>query len=80
MAGWKNGGLSEKGSDHIKCPFYKAHSSHEIKCESHIPDTRVVFKFDSEKKKNEQQHIFCEGCYQRCEHYIAVMHFRWPQE
>lgn len=72
--------MSGRGADHIKCPFFRAHSGREILCESHVPDSRVTIRFDSEKAKNIQQHIYCEGNYKRCEHYIAVRHFRWEDE
>lgn len=80
MAGWKKEGPSGRGADYIKCPFYRAHSSRSILCQSHVPDSRIELKFDSEKKKNIQQHVFCEGLYDRCEHYRAVLHFAWPEE
>ena len=80
MPGWKKDKLSGRGSDDIRCPYFHAHSGREIKCESHVPDSRIVIRFDSEKTKSQQQHIYCEGNYKRCEHYIAVTHFRWPDE
>lgn len=80
MPGWKKDGLNGRGSDDIKCPYWHAHNNREILCESHIPDSRIVFKFDSDKKKKIQQRIFCEGCYERCEHYITVTHFKWPED
>ena len=81
MPGWKKGGLSGRGADHILCPCFRAHSDREILCESHVPDSKtILIKFDSEHKKKQQQHIFCEGCYTRCEHYRSVQHFKWPDD
>jgi hypothetical protein len=81
MPGWKKGGLSGRGADHILCPCFRAHSDREILCESHVPDSKtILMKFDSEHKKKQQQHIFCEGCYTRCEHYRSVQHFKWPDD
>ena len=81
MAGWKKGGLSGRGADHILCPYFKAHSEREILCESHVPDSKsILMKFDSEHKKKNQQRIFCEGEYKRCEHYLSVKHFRWDED
>ena len=55
MAGWKKGGLSGRGADHILCPYFKAHSEREILCESHVPDSKsILMKFDSEHKKKTQ--------------------------
>ena len=81
MPGWKKTGLSGRRTDYILCPFFRAHSEKEILCESHVPDSKnIILRFDSEKKKRQQQEIFCEGCYKRCEHYISVQHFRWTEE
>ena len=81
MPGWKKNGLSGRGSKYILCPFFIAHSDREILCEPHVPDSKnVVMKFESENKKRQQQRIFCEGCYERCEHYISVKHFRWEDD
>ena len=81
MAGWKKDGLSGRGATYILCPYFKAHSEREILCESHMPDCKsVLFRFDSAEKKKNQQHIFCEGCYKKCEHYRSVKHFKWEDE
>ena len=80
MPGWKKDGMSGRGANHIKCPYYIAHSDREILCEGHIPDSRITIKFRSDKQKAQQQHIFCEGCFERCEHYLTVKHFRWEDD
>jgi len=80
MPGWKKAGPSSRQSDYILCPFFRAHSDREILCEGHVPDSKTVIRFDSAGKKKQQQTIFCEGCYERCEHYQSVSHFRWEDE
>lgn len=80
MPGWKKDGLSSRGSDYILCPFFRAHSEKEILCEGHVPESTNVIRFKSVGEKNKQQTIFCEGCYQRCEHYRAVEHFKWTED
>ena len=80
MPGWKKDGLTGRGSDDIICPFFQAHSEKAILCEGHIPDTKTEIKFKTKGEKNKQQEVYCEGIYKKCEHYIAVMHFRWPED
>ena len=65
----------------ILCPLWKSFNSHEIRCESHVPDSSsVVLKYRDEKACEQQRKIFCEGCFKRCEQYRTVMHFNWPEE
>ena len=80
MPGWKKDGLSSRASDYILCPFFKAHDTKQIKCEGHVPGSSNIICFKSASEKNQQQTLFCEGCYERCEHYQAVAHFRWEDE
>lgn len=83
MPGWKNDvkdGLSGKRADYILCPLFHAHSEKSILCEGEVPETRTEIKFKGVSQKCQQQKIFCEGCYQKCEHYIAVKHFRWEDD
>ena len=80
MPGWKKDGLSGKSADYILCPFFHAHGDRTILCEGNIPDTRSEVKFKNKVEKNQHQTIFCEGCYNKCEHYLSVIHFQWKEE
>ena len=80
MPGWKKGDLSGKAAQFILCPLFCAHSERKILCEGHIPNTRTEQQFKTKGEKTQQQTIFCEGCYKKCEHYISVMHFRWNED
>lgn len=69
------------GSGGILCPFYIANGSLDIICQGMIPDTHSITRFRYKTDKNTQQSAFCEGCYKRCETYIAIMHFMdWDEE
>lgn len=69
------------GSGGILCPFYIAQGSTDIICEGTVPETTCTQRFKYKTDKQRQQESFCEGCFKRCEHYIAVMHFKyWDEE
>ena len=63
------------------CPLYVANSDREIQCRSHLPDSSsTIHKYQNENLCKRQRNIFCEGCWQRCEHYLSWLHFRWEDE
>jgi len=65
----------------ILCPFYKSFTNNEIRCASHVPDaSAIIIKYRRADACETQRKVFCEGCYKRCEHYIAIKHFRWPDD
>lgn len=69
------------GTRYICCPFFVAHNGREIVCEAVIPGAKSsVTRFASEKAKAFHQHTYCEKCFNRCENYISIMHWRWPED
>ena len=82
MPGWKKekGALSGRAAQFIRCPYFLAHSERAILCEGVIPDTRAEHKFQSKAEKATQQQLYCEGNYEKCEHYLSVLHFNWKDE
>ena len=67
----------------VLCPLYKSNDFNHswIRCESHIPDSQIVeIRYANTHRCEEQMHIFCEGCYKRCEHYRAWKHLKWMDE
>lgn len=71
---------STAGTGDIRCPFFVAHGGREIMCEGIIPGARNSLKFETLALKENQQHCYCECNYSRCEMYLAIMHFKWPEE
>ena len=69
-----------QGSGGILCPFYVANGSMDIICQGIIPDTTNQIRYKIKTDKITQQKAFCEGCYKRCEIYIAIQHFRYFNE
>lgn len=65
----------------ILCPLFKAFTASTIRCESHVPESQTIeLRYSSTQRCAEQRKIFCEGCWKRCEHYLAWKHFRWYDE
>lgn len=71
---------STAGTREIRCPFFIAHGGREIVCEGIIPDARNSLRFETIALKENQQHCYCEKNYERCEMYLSIMHFKWPEE
>ena len=70
-----------RASISMRCPLFKACSPNWIRCESHVPDSEVVeIRFRHESRCSKQKRIFCEGCYERCEHYRSWKHMKWEDE
>lgn len=63
------------------CPLFRAASQNWIRCESHVPDSETVeIRFRHESRCSKQKRIFCEGCYERCEHYLSWRHMKWEED
>ena len=69
------------GTRDIQCPFFVAHGRTEIVCEAVIPGaTYCCTRFETEKEKKMQQETYCKNQYKRCEKYISIMHWKWPED
>ena len=64
----------------IRCPFFIAHGRKEIVCEGLIDECRMISNFDDQEGKQFHQHNYCEKCYERCEMYCSIMHWKWREE
>lgn len=64
--------------ENVLCPLFKSFTEHTIRCDSHVPDSNAIeIRYRDTKKCNTQRKIFCEGCWERCEHYRSWYHMRW---
>lgn len=68
------------GTSYIKCPFFKAHNNMEIHCEGLIDGCRNCTRFRKTANKIFHQKTFCENQYKRCEVYLSIRHWKWPEE
>ena len=65
----------------VLCPLFVSFSDYEIKCQSHMPDaSSTVIKYSNLNYCKTQRSVFCEGCWERCEHYRTWKHFRWEED
>lgn len=71
---------STSGTGDIVCPFFIAHGRTEIQCEGLIPGSKMRVEFAEEQDKGWHQENYCEKCYQRCEIYCSIQHWRWEDE
>ena len=71
---------STSGTGDIRCPFFVAHSDGEIVCEGLIEGCRSCMRFREAERKAFHQETFCENQYKRCEMYLSIQHWKWPEE
>ena len=68
------------GTGAITCPFFLAHSAHEIHCEAFVDDARTITRFRQACDKARQLRIFCSARYTCCELYRALMRDKYGEE
>lgn len=71
---------STSGTGDIKCPYFVAHNDIEIMCEGLIDGCRSCMRFRETGKKAFHQEMYCEGEYKRCEMFLSIEHWKWPEE
>lgn len=71
---------STTGTKNIVCPFFVAHHDWDIVCEGMIEGCNNCLKFKESAQKKFHQETFCENQYKRCEMYLSIMHWKWPEE
>ena len=71
---------STAGSGDIRCPFFVAHNCTEIVCEGLIEGCRSCMRFKESGRKAFHQATYCEQEYKRCEMYLSIRHWKWPDE
>lgn len=71
---------STSGTGDIRCPYFVAHNDGEIVCEGLIEGCRSCMRFRKPEGKTFHQETFCENQFQRCEMYLSIQHWKWPEE
>ena len=70
-----------KESMYAVCPLFVGTKEREIHCLPHVPDSRrTAVIFETPEGMRKQKRIFCEGCFERCEHYLSWKHFQWVED
>lgn len=71
---------STGGTSWIICPFFRSHGNREIICEGLFSGCTCGMKFENNEDKEFHKTTYCENGFKRCEYYLSVMHWRWPEE
>lgn len=74
-------GEGNRDGEYVLCPLFVAFSDNEIRCKSHVPEANAMKLCYSDKGTcKKQRTMYCEGCWERCEHYLSWKHFAWEDE
>lgn len=70
-----------RAGENVICPLFIAVRENEIRCQAHMPDAAAtVIVFQDHKAYRTQRNCYCEGLWERCEHYLAWKHFMWEDD
>ena len=75
----KRGSYGNQGTRDIVCPFFRSHNGLEINCEGYSDNMVCAMKYNKKSDKQSQQAIYCENNYKYCEHYNALMMFKYEE-
>jgi len=58
---------STAGSSRILCPYWVAHSRHEIHCDWVEDESRLILRYKHSRDRQRQEDVFCAGKWDHCE-------------
>ena len=74
-------GSGNRDAENILCPLFIEINEKEIRCAPHVPEARAtIIWYRSPEACRKQRATFCEGCWERCEHYLSWKHFVWDED
>lgn len=77
-------GRKEDGNregENVLCPLFISFKDNEIRCQPHMPESSAtIVRYASVSACRKQRKMFCEGCWDRCEHYLSWKHFNWEDD
>lgn len=74
-------GEGNRDGEYVLCPLFVAYTDNDIRCQPHVPDSAAtILRYSDKKKCWCQRKMYCEGEWQRCEHYLTWKHFMWEDE
>lgn len=74
-------GEGTRESCYVVCPLFVAFTDNEIRCKPHLPDaSATLHRYSDRAACKRQRNVFCEGCWERCEHYLSWKHWNWEDE
>lgn len=70
-----------RDGENVLCPLFVSFTDNELRCHPHVPEAAAtIIRYADKKACWQQRKMYCEGCWKRCEHYLAWQHFRWEDE
>jgi hypothetical protein len=72
--------ITTHGERDVLCPFFRAHGATEIICEGVVPETNSCMRFRDSKGKEWHRKTYCVCKYKKCEQYLSVIHWQWPDD
>ena len=70
-----------RDGENVLCPLFIEFRENELRCESHVPEAAaVIIRYSDREACRTQRKLFCEGCWKKCEHFLAWKHFREWEE
>ena len=75
-------GQGNREGENVLCPLFIEFRDNELRCESHVPEAAaVIIRYSDREACSQQRKLYCEGCWKKCEHYLAWNHFRnWEED
>lgn len=74
-------GEGNRDGEAVLCPLFVSFTDNEIRCKPHVPEasaTRICYS--NKNTCNKQRTMYCEGNWERCEHYLSWKHFAWEDD
>ena len=73
--------VGNREGENVRCPLFIAFTENEIRCFPHVPEaSATVNKYNDRNMCYKQRKLFCEGEWERCEHYQTWKHFMWEDD
>ena len=74
-------GTGNRAGENVLCPLFIAFTEKELMCHSHVLDaSSVILKYSDRTTCERQRKLFCEGCWEKCEHYLSWKHWCWEDD
>ena len=74
-------GEGNREGEYVLCPLFVAYTDNEIRCKPHIPEaSATLHRYSDRDACKRQRNMYCEGCWERCEHYLSWKHFAWEDD
>ena len=77
-------GRKESGNregENVLCPLFIAFCENEIRCHPHVPEAcATIIRYNEKNACYKQRDLYCQGEWERCEHFKTWKHWMWEDE